>query len=60
MSVIDRLARVYENLVARPIPWDVVVKWTIALLVFLVALVVLRIVKRLLIGYPTQTIYLGK
>jgi small-conductance mechanosensitive channel len=51
MSVIDRLADAYESLVTRPIPWDVVGKWAVALVVFLIALLALRILKRLLTRY---------
>jgi len=48
MSVIDRLADAYENLAAHGIRWEVVEKWLLALAVFLVALVALRMLKRLL------------
>jgi len=48
MSVIDRLVDAFEDVAPRGIPWDVVEKWLLALAVFLIALVALRMLKRLL------------
>lgn len=45
MPVIDWLRDTYQNLVACGISWDAVEKWLLALAVFLIAVVALRLVK---------------
>jgi len=42
------IARTYNDLLARGIPWDVARQWLVALVVFLVAAVALRILRRVL------------
>jgi len=44
MPVIDWLRDTYENLVPQGITWDAVEKWLIAGVVFLIAVVALRVV----------------